>query len=66
MNNDRTIRLDGFTPHELLALPDEAIDKLIVCGEPLVFRAGTAEILGRFWVAGDALVLELGHIDGGG
>jgi hypothetical protein len=31
-----------------------------------VFQVGTADILGRFWVADGSLVLELGHIDGGG
>jgi hypothetical protein len=61
-----SITLDGFTPDEVLALPDDALDAFVFCGEPLVFRAGTADILGRFWVSGDALVLELGHIDGGG
>lgn len=59
----RPITLDGLTPDEVLALPDDA---LVLCGEPLVFRAGTADILGRFWVSRDTLVLELGHIDGGG
>ena len=62
----RPITLDGLSPDEVLALPDDHIDALILCGVPLVFRAGTAEILGRFWVEGDLLVLELGHIDGGG
>ncbi len=62
----RSITLDGLTPDDVLALPDDHIDALILCGVPLVFRAGTAEILGRFWVESDSLVLELGHIDGGG
>jgi len=62
----RAVTLEGLTPDEVLALPDDAIDTLILCGEPLVFRAGTAEILGRFWTTDSALVLELGHIDGGG
>ncbi len=62
----RTVRLEGLAPDEVLALPDEAIDTLVLCGEPLVFRAGTAEILGRFWTTQSSLVLELGHIDGGG
>ena len=62
----RPLTLDGLTPDEVLALPDDAIEALILCGEPLIFRAGTAEILGRFWVEGESLVLELGYIDGGG
>ncbi len=62
----KPITLDGLAPDELLAMPDEAIDALILCAEPVVFRAGTADVLGRFWVADGALILELGHIDGGG
>jgi hypothetical protein len=62
----RPITLEGLTPDELLALPDHALDTLVLCSEPLVFRIGTADILGRFWVSGNSLVLELGHIDGGG
>ena len=60
------ITLNGLTSDEVLALPDDLIDSQILCGEPLVFRVGTADILGRFWVADGSLVLELGHIDGGG
>jgi hypothetical protein len=62
----RQVTLNGLTPEEVLALPDDALDALILCGEPLVFRVGTADVLGRFWVEGESLVLELGHIDGGG
>lgn len=60
------INLEGLTPDEILALPAETIDGLILCGEPLVFRAGTAEILGKFSTTPDSLILELCHIDGGG
>ncbi len=62
----KPVTFDGRAPDELLAMPDEAIDALILCAEPLVFRAGTADVLGRFWVADGSLILELGHIDGGG
>jgi hypothetical protein len=60
------ITLEGLTPDEVLALPDEAIESFVLCGVPLVFQAGTAKVLGRFWVEDEALVLELAHIDGGG
>lgn len=60
------VTIDGFHPDELLALPGDELDALVVCGRPLVFRVGTAEVLARFWVDGGTLVLELGHIDGGG
>lgn len=60
------ISFDGWTTDELLALPDEAVDRSVTSGEPIVFRAGSADVLRRFRVDGDALILELGHIDGGG
>lgn len=60
------VTIDGFHPDELLALPGDELDALVVCGRPLVFRIGTAEVLARFWVEDGILVLELGHIDGGG
>jgi hypothetical protein len=39
---------------------------LILLGEPLVFRAGSAELLGSFKIASDHLVVELAQIEGGG
>jgi len=35
-------------------------------GEPLIFRAGPAELLGSFKIASDHLVVELAQIEGGG
>ena len=35
-------------------------------GEPLVFRAGSAQLLGSFKIASDHLVVELAQIEGGG
>jgi hypothetical protein len=60
------VRIEGLTPDEVLSLPDEMLDGLVLCGEPIVFRAGTADILGQFRVSESALIVELGHIDGGG
>lgn len=60
------LTLAGLTPDELLALTDDEINTLILCGKPLAFRAGSAEILGKFWVENGSLVMELAHIDGGG
>lgn len=60
------INLEGLSPDEILSLPAETIEGLILCGEPLVFRAGSAEILGKFWLENETLILELCHIDGGG
>jgi hypothetical protein len=66
MSENAIFTLEGLTPEQLLALPREELDALVLGGEPLVFRAGSAEVLARFLVEGPALVLELAHIDGGG
>jgi len=60
------ILFEGFTEDELLALPTDTVEKLIVLGEPLVFRAGSATILGSFKISRNRLVIELAQIDGGG
>ena len=60
------ITFNGLTSEEIPALPDEVLERSVVSGEEIVFEAGSADVLGRFWVVENALVLELGHIDGGG
>jgi hypothetical protein len=60
------IDIEGYTPEEILGLPDEQLDAFVLAGEPLVFRAGSAEILGEFKVRGSSLFVELAQIDGGG
>ena len=62
----REIDIEGYTPDEILDLPDEQLDALVLSGEPLVFRAGSAEILGEFTIRGGSLLVELAQIDGGG
>jgi hypothetical protein len=62
----REILFEGFTEAEILDLPVETIVGLIILGEPLVFRAGTATVLGSFKISSDHLVIELAQIDGGG
>ena len=62
----KRIDIEGYTPDEILALPDEQLDALALSGEPLIFRAGSAEILGEFQVRDDSLFVELAQIDGGG
>ncbi len=62
----KRINIEGYTPTEILDLPDEQLDALVLSGEPLVFRAGTAEILGEFKIKEDRLIVELAQIDGGG
>lgn len=60
------VLIEGLSPDELLDLPDEEIEALVLTGKPLTFRAGTAEILGQFKLRDERLVVELAHIDGGG
>ena len=62
----REINIEGYSPEEILGLPDEQLDALVLSGEPLVFRAGSAEILGKFKIRGESLIVELAQIDGGG
>ncbi len=62
----RKLLFEGFTEDELLGLPSETLEGLILTGEPLVFRAGSATILGSFRVRKDSLVVELAQIDCGG
>jgi hypothetical protein len=49
-----------------LNLPKETIEQLVLLGEPLVFRAGSAVLLGSFKIEASRLVLELAQIEGGG
>lgn len=60
------ILFEGYTAEEVLALPDELFRGLILTDEALVVRVGSATVLGKFSLAGDALVLELAQIDQGG
>lgn len=60
------ILLEGHTADELLALSPSELRTLVACDEPLVFKVGTADVLGRFKVASETLFVELGHVDGGG
>ncbi|MEI7833673.1 MAG: hypothetical protein WCJ56_10805 [bacterium] len=60
------MQLAGVTPDEMLAFSDEELNGLIFCGKPVVFTAGTAEILGEFRRTHDCLTVDLAHIDGGG
>jgi hypothetical protein len=49
---------EGFTEDEILNLPAEAIERMILLGEPLVFRVGSATILGSFRVDDNSLIFE--------
>lgn len=60
------VTIEGMTMDELLALPAEEWRALILHGKPITFRSGSAQVLGRFEIVQDCLILELAHIDGGG
>jgi hypothetical protein len=62
----KEIRFEGYFEEEILHLPEETIDGLVLIGQPIVFRTGTAVILGSFRINAGRLVLELAQIDGGG
>lgn len=62
----REIEISGFTSAEILGLPDADLAELVFCEEPVLFRIGSAEVLGEFRLAPDTVVLELATIDGGG
>jgi hypothetical protein len=62
----RRVLIEGYSIEEILAFPNEQLDQFVFCGEPIVFRVGSAEILGRFERDADRIILELAHIDGGG
>jgi hypothetical protein len=64
--NEREVRFEGLTEAEVLALPQEEVNGLILLGEPLVFRVGSATLLGSFRVTDKRLIIELAQIDGGG
>ena len=60
------VKIEGHSLDELLALPVEDLDTLVLAGRPIVARVGTAEVLAECRRAGDALVVDLAQIDGGG
>ena len=61
-----TVLLEGYTPNEILSLPDEVLDSIALSGESLVFQVGSAQVLGSFRVSEDRLLIELAQIEGGG
>ena len=62
----RQIDIEGYSADEIFNLPDEQIDEFVLCGRPIVFRTGSAEILGEFKINDKSLIVELAQIDGGG
>lgn len=62
----REILFEGLTPEAILELPAQEIEQLVLAGEPLVFTAGSARILGEFRRFNDRLNVTLAQIEGGG
>ena len=62
----REVLFEGPQEEEILKLPRETVEELILLGEPLVFRIGSAVLLGSFKITTNRLVIELAQIDGGG
>jgi hypothetical protein len=60
------VKIEGHSLDELLALPAGDLDTLVLAGRPIVARIGTASVLAECRRAGDALIVDLAHIDGGG
>ena len=63
---EKPIRIEGYTPDELLSVLDEEREQLVFSGRPVAFRIGSASVLGQFAIGGDAVAIELAQIDGGG
>ncbi len=62
----REILFEGLTEEEILGLPRATVEQLVLVGEPLVFRVGSAILLGSFQIQANRLVIELAQIEGGG
>jgi hypothetical protein len=60
------VLIEGYTVDEVLALSNKDLNAIVLRDEPLVFKAGSANLLGRFKVEEKSLVMELAHVDGGG
>jgi len=61
------LKIEGYSVEELeLLIGTEEFEALIFTDKPVVFNAGSAEILGQFHVEAEELHIDLAHIDGGG
>ncbi|HEV8495199.1 MAG TPA: hypothetical protein VGR76_23160 [Candidatus Angelobacter sp.] len=62
----REILFEGLTPEAILGRPAQEIEQLVLTGEPIIFTAGSARILGEFRRSSDRLNVTLAQIEGGG
>ena len=58
------ILIEGYTKDELIAFDD--LGALVLTGEPMVFRVGSAEVLGQFSTDQGVLKAQLAVVEGGG
>jgi hypothetical protein len=66
MTPEAPILIEGYTPEELLSALDAETEALVFSGRAILFRAGTATVLGQFALNERTLVVELAQIEGGG
>jgi len=66
MAPQRKVLFEGLSEEEILSLAPETAEQLILLGEPIVFRAGSAVVLGSFRISSKRVVVELAQIEGGG
>lgn len=64
--SQRVVTIEGFSLDEILSIPDADFDAWVFSATPIVFRAGSAEVLGQFQMVDSRMTAELAHIDGGG
>jgi len=62
----REILFEGLSREEILHLPPAQLEELVLTGEPILFQAGSARILGEFRLQGRQLDVTLAQIEGGG
>jgi hypothetical protein len=60
------VLFEELREEEILNLPRETVEQLILLGEHLVFRIGSAVLLGSFRINTNRLVIEFAQIEGGG
>lgn len=53
---------EGLREDEILNLPKETVEQLVLLDEPIAFRVGSAMLLGSFKLEADRLVVELARV----
>ena len=67
MKRKEEVLIDGLSTTELLQWSDsEEFQSIVFTEEPVIFRAGTSQVLGQFSKVDDQLRIVLSHIEGGG